>query len=90
MAPMSVSATLAPLLPPPSKVAARSSARRAPANAASIVAAGWTALPVEAALPKEEIAGSINKVRARLCTLLRLLFSIEAFDEFFHAPRHCA
>jgi hypothetical protein len=88
---MSVSATLAPLLPPPSKAAARSSARRAPANAASI-AAGWTALlaatPAAAALPKEEIAGSINKVRARLCMASAAI--LEVSDEFFHAPRHCA
>jgi hypothetical protein len=84
---MSVSATLAPLLPPPSKAAARSSARRAPS-----IAAGWTALlaatPAAAALPKEEIAGSINKVRARLCMASAAI--LEVSDEFFHAPRHCA
>ncbi|XP_062220190.1 calcium sensing receptor, chloroplastic-like [Phragmites australis] len=62
MAPMSVSATLAPL----PKATARSSARRAPSVAA--VAAGSTALlavtPVAhaAALSKEDVAGSLTKV----------------------------
>ncbi|GJM86718.1 hypothetical protein PR202_ga02605 [Eleusine coracana subsp. coracana] len=70
MAPMSVSATLAPL--PPPKPTARSSARRAPADAAASVAvaavaassAVLAATPAAhaAALSKEDVAGSINKV----------------------------
>ncbi|TVU28339.1 hypothetical protein EJB05_19854 [Eragrostis curvula] len=70
MAPMSVSSTVAPLPPPPPpKATARSSARRAPANAAATVAAaGSTALLAvtpaahAAAISKEDVAGSLNKV----------------------------
>ncbi|WVZ73848.1 hypothetical protein U9M48_022106 [Paspalum notatum var. saurae] len=73
MAPMSVSATLAPLAPaPPPKATARIPARRVPANAASSVAsfsiAGSAALLTlapaapAAALSKEDVAGSLNLV----------------------------
>lgn len=70
MAPMSVSATLAPPAPPP-KATARSSARRAPADSASVAAssvAGSAALLAlapaapAAALSKEDVAGSLIKV----------------------------
>lgn len=67
MAPMSVSAVLAP--PPPAAVATtKSSPRRTPANAAPLAAAASTALlaatPVAhaAALSKEDVAGSVSKV----------------------------
>uniref|UniRef100_K3YTB0 Rhodanese domain-containing protein n=1 Tax=Setaria italica TaxID=4555 RepID=K3YTB0_SETIT len=66
MAPMSASATLAPLAPPPPKATARSPARRAPANAASIAgsAALLTLMPAApaAALSKEDVADSLTKV----------------------------
>ncbi|XP_062222118.1 calcium sensing receptor, chloroplastic-like [Phragmites australis] len=68
MAPLSVSATLLPPSPPPAAIA-RSSARRGPANAASVAAAaGSTALLAvtpaahAVALSKEEVAGSLTKV----------------------------
>ncbi|RLN09267.1 calcium sensing receptor, chloroplastic [Panicum miliaceum] len=72
MAPMSASATVAPLAPPPPKATARSPARRAPANAASAassaVVAGSAALLTltpaapAAALSKEDVTGSLTKV----------------------------
>jgi len=72
MAPMSASATVAPLAPPPPNATARSPARRAPANAASAAApaaaAGSAALLTltpaapAAALSKEDVAGSLTKV----------------------------
>ncbi|PAN08182.1 hypothetical protein PAHAL_1G393800 [Panicum hallii] len=73
MAPMSASATVAPLAPPPPpKATARNPARRAPANAASAAAsaaaAGSAALLTltpaapAAALSKEDVTGSLTKV----------------------------
>jgi len=63
---MSVSTALAPAAPPKASPTARSSAWRAPADAAS-VAALLTLTPAApaAALSKEDVAGSLIKVRAR-------------------------
>ncbi|CAD6249638.1 unnamed protein product [Miscanthus lutarioriparius] len=63
MAPMSLSTTLAPPAPPKASPTARSSARRAPADAVS-VAALLTLTPAApaAALSKEDVAGSLIKV----------------------------
>jgi len=71
MAPLSASATVAPLAPPPPKERARIPARRGPANAASAAAAVSAALLAltpaapAAALSKEDVAGSLTKVRTR-------------------------
>uniref|UniRef100_A0A0E0NKG7 Rhodanese domain-containing protein n=1 Tax=Oryza rufipogon TaxID=4529 RepID=A0A0E0NKG7_ORYRU len=67
MAPLSVSAILAPS-PPPAQAAARASPRRAPASAAPVAAAISTALLAltpaahAAAFSKEDVAGSVTKV----------------------------
>nr|CAB3450964.1 unnamed protein product [Digitaria exilis] len=70
MAPMSASATLAPLAPPPPKATARSSPRRAPANASASVATAASSAALlaltpaapAAALSKDDVTGSFTKV----------------------------